>query len=115
MTGDVYITRCNGAGIVGSSDRTERSSDRTERRQTDAHAEQQTVRAAFHLLFCCGFGVERSFIGICFGAAGFSSVKFGFWLMKCVGWWFGGRCSLTSGSRKALRLLKYVISKELKA
>lgn len=76
MTGDVYITRCNDAGNVGLS-------ARTERRRTDAHGEQQTVRTAFHLLFCCGFGVERSFIGICFGVAGFSSVKFGLWLMKC--------------------------------
>lgn len=56
----------------------EASDHRTgQRRRTDAHGEQQTVRAAFHLLFCCGFGVERSFIGACFGVVGFSSVKFG--------------------------------------
>lgn len=56
----------------------EASDDRTGQRQrANAPGEQQTVRAAFHLLFCCGFGVERSFIGACFGVVGFSSVNFG--------------------------------------
>lgn len=38
----------NDAGKVGLS-------DRPEWRRMDAHEEQQTVRADFYLLFCCGF------------------------------------------------------------